>query len=50
MECLKEVGNKRVEYVELSEEESLFGHDSFLKIGRVGKEIGKFLIGTQIQT
>ena len=50
VECLKEVGNKRVEYVELSEEESLFGHDSFLKIGRVGKEIGKFLIGTQIQT
>lgn len=46
MECLKLVGNRRVEYVELSEEESLFGHDSFLKIKRVGKEIGKFLGGT----
>ena len=43
VECLRGAGNEGVEYVELSEEESLFGHDSFLKIGRVGQEVGKFL-------
>jgi len=43
VECLRGAGNEGVEYVELSEEESLFGHDSFLKIGRVGEEVGKFL-------
>jgi homoserine acetyltransferase len=43
VECLRRTGNTGVEYVELSEEESLFGHDSFLKIGRVGEEVGKFL-------
>lgn len=43
VECLSRAGNQRVEYIELSEEESQFGHDSFLKIGRVGKEIGPFL-------
>jgi homoserine acetyltransferase len=43
VECLGMTGNAKVEYVELSEEESLFGHDSFLKIGRVAKEIGRFL-------
>jgi homoserine O-acetyltransferase len=43
MECLKGAGNENVEYIELSEEESLFGHDSFLKNGSVGKEIGRFL-------
>ena len=42
VECLTRVGNKRVDYIELREE-SLFGHDSFLKVGRVGEEIGKFL-------
>jgi homoserine acetyltransferase len=43
MECLSQAGNQKVDYIELSEEESQFGHDSFLKIDRVGKEIGKFL-------
>lgn len=43
VECLSKAGNERVEYIELSEKESLFGHDSFLKIGRVGEEIGRFL-------
>jgi homoserine acetyltransferase len=43
VECLKQAGNHYVEYIELSEKESLFGHDSFLKIDRVGEEIGRFL-------
>lgn len=43
VECLKRAGNENVQYVELSERESLFGHDSFLKIKRVGEEIGRFL-------
>lgn len=43
VECLQRAGNEMVEYIELSEKESLFGHDSFLKIDRVGVEIGRFL-------
>jgi homoserine acetyltransferase len=43
VECLSKAGNEKVDYIELSEKESLFGHDSFLKIGRVGEEIGRFL-------
>jgi homoserine acetyltransferase len=43
VECLSRAGNDRVEYIELSEKESTFGHDSFLKIGRVADEIGRFL-------
>jgi homoserine O-acetyltransferase len=43
VECLSKAGNRQVEYIELSEQESLFGHDSFLKIDRVGVEIGRFL-------
>jgi len=43
VECLREAGNDDVHYVELSEKESQFGHDSFLKIDRVGEEIGRFL-------
>jgi homoserine acetyltransferase len=43
VECLSRAGNRNVECIELSENESLFGHDSFLKIERVGREIGGFL-------
>lgn len=43
VECLHRAGNENVGYIELSEKESLFGHDTFLKIDRVGVEIGRFL-------
>ena len=43
-ECLRAVGNTQVKHVELSEEQSWYGHDSFLLLeGPIGNEIKQFL-------
>ena len=44
VDCLRAVGNENVTHVELSEEESLFGHDSFLLLeGPIGDPLKHFL-------
>lgn len=43
-ECLRRVGNRSVSHVELGEDRSLFGHDTFLlDLEGVGGEIKRFL-------
>jgi homoserine acetyltransferase len=42
--ALKESGNEKVKYVELGEDVSMFGHDTFLlDTVNVGEEVGRFL-------
>jgi homoserine acetyltransferase len=42
--ALRKVGNRRVTHVELGEDRSLFGHDTFLlDLEGVGGEIKRFL-------
>jgi homoserine acetyltransferase len=41
---LRKVGNRKVTHVELGEDRSLFGHDTFLlDLEGVGSEIKRFL-------
>ena len=43
-ETLRAGGNERVKYVELGEDISLFGHDTFLlDLEHIGGNVGKFL-------
>lgn len=45
-EALKKAGNRRVTHVELGEDVSLFGHDSFLlDIKNIGGSVKRFLEG-----
>ena len=43
-ESLRKAGNQRVEHVELGEDVSLFGHDTFLlDLEHIGGKVGSFL-------
>lgn len=43
-ETLRATGNKQVTHIELGEDISLFGHDTFLlDVGNIGGNVGKFL-------